>query len=150
MATSSTSNNYVPPISIPGIGTNIDVNTLVTKLIQAESKGMTLRQTQQKAFQAQLSAVGSLKSALSTVQTAMAALNNPDTFTGNKASGHDTSILTASLSNTAPAGSYQINVTQLAQAQVVSAAGQASSKTPIGGGTPTTLTFSFGNVSGGS
>lgn len=150
MATSSTSNNYIPPISVPGIGTNIDVNSLVTKLIQAESKGMTLRQTQQKAFQTQLSAVGSLKSALATFQTAMAALNNPDTFTGNKASGHDTSILTASLSNTAPAGTYQVNVTQLAQAQVLSAAGQASSKTPIGSGTPTTLTFSFGSVSGGS
>ena len=64
MATSSTSSTYVPPISIPGIGTNIDVNNLVTKLIQAESKGMALRQTQQKTLQMQLSAVGSLKSAL--------------------------------------------------------------------------------------
>lgn len=150
MATSSTSNTYVPPISIPGIGTNIDVNTLVTKLIQAESKGMTLRQTQQKAYQMQLSAVGSLKSALSTFQTAMASLNNADTFTGMKAGGHDTSILSASLSNTAPAGTYQVNVTQLAQAQVLSANGQTSAKTPIGSGTPTTLTFSFGSVSGGT
>ena len=150
MATSSTSNTYVPPISLPGIGTSIDVNGLVTKLIQAESKGMTLRQTQQKTFQTQLSAVGSIKSALSTFQTAMASLNNAGTFSGMKATGHDTSVLNASVSGSASAGTYRVNVTQLAQSQVLTAAGQASTKSPIGGGAATTLTFSFGTVSGGS
>ncbi|WP_426400216.1 flagellar filament capping protein FliD [Ralstonia sp. R-29] len=150
MATSSTSNTYVPPISLPGIGTSIDVNGLVTKLIQAESKGMTLRQTQQKTFQTQLSAVGSIKSALSTFQTAMASLNNVGTFSGMKATGHDTSVLNAAVSSSASAGTYRVNVTQLAQSQVLTASGQASAKSPIGSGAATTLTFSFGTVSGGS
>ena len=52
----ATTNTYIPPISIPGIGTSIDVNTLVTKLMQAEGKGMVVHQNQQKVFQAQLSA----------------------------------------------------------------------------------------------
>ncbi|WP_199030570.1 flagellar filament capping protein FliD [Ralstonia sp. ASV6] len=147
MATTST---YIPPISIPGIGTNIDVNNLVTKLMQAEGKGMTVHQNQQKVFQTQLSAVGSLKSALSTFQTAMANLTTADTFSGMKASGHDTSILNVNVGSTAPSGTYNIKVTQLAQAQVLSAQGQASNKTPIGSGTPTTISFSFGTVSGGT
>ena len=40
----ATTNTYIPPISIPGIGTSIDVNTLVTKLMQAEGKGMVVHQ----------------------------------------------------------------------------------------------------------
>ncbi len=152
MATTPTSNgsNYVPPISIPGIGTNIDVNNLVSKLMQVEGKAMAQRQNQQKGFQMQLSAIGSLKSALSTFQTAMSSLTGAATFSGMKAGGHDASILNASVTNAAAPGTYQINVTQLAQSQVLTAQGQASTRTPIGGGTPTTINFSFGTVSGGS
>ncbi|KHK49650.1 flagellar hook protein FliD [Ralstonia sp. A12] len=146
----ATTNTYIPPISIPGIGTNIDVNTLVTKLMQAEGKGMVVHQNQQRVFQAQLSAVGSLKSALSTFQTAMANLANADTFSGMKASGHDTSILNVNVGSTAPSGTYNVKVTQLAQAQVLSAQGQASNKVPVGSGAPTTISFSFGTVSGGT
>ncbi|WP_296225616.1 flagellar filament capping protein FliD [Ralstonia sp. UBA689] len=151
MATTPTSGNtYVPPISLPGIGTSIDVNTLVSKLMQVEGKAMTVRQNQQKTFQMQLSAVGSLKSALSTFQAAMSNLTSAASFSGMKASGYDTSILNASVGSSAPSGTYAVNVTQLAQSQVLSAQGQASTKTPIGGGTPTTISFSFGTVSGGS
>lgn len=35
--TTSSTSNYVPPISIPGIGTSIDVNSLVTSLIDRKS-----------------------------------------------------------------------------------------------------------------
>ncbi|MGM3278345.1 flagellar filament capping protein FliD [Ralstonia sp. 24A2] len=146
----ATTNTYIPPISLPGIGTNIDVNNLVTKLMQAEGKGMVVHQNQQKVFQAQLSAVGSLKSALSSFQTAMANLTNADTFSGMKASGYDTSILNVNVGSTAPSGTYNVKVTQLAQAQVLSAQGQASNKVPVGSGTPTTISFSFGTVSGGT
>jgi len=96
-SSSSTSSNYVPPISIPGIGTSIDVNTLVTSLMKVESQPLTQLQNQQTSYQTQLSAVGTLKSALSTFQSALSNLTSTSTFSGMKASGYDTSVLNASL-----------------------------------------------------
>jgi flagellar hook-associated protein 2 len=150
MATTSTSSNYVPQISIPGIGTSIDVNTLVSKLMQVEGRPLKLHQDQQKSYQTQLSAVGTLKSALSTFQTALANLVDAPAFSGMKVSGHDTSVLNATVTSAAPTGTYAVKVTQLAQSQVLSAQGQASNKVAIGSGTPTTISFAFGAVSGGT
>lgn len=147
---SSSSSSYVPPISIPGIGTSIDVNTLVTSLMKVESQPLTQLQNQQTSYQTQLSAVGTLKSALSTFQTAMSGLTSASSFSAMKASGYDTSMLSASLTGSAPAGSYAVNVTQLAQSQVLAAQGQASATTAIGSGASTTISFSFGSVSGGT
>lgn len=148
--TTSTTNSYVPPISIPGIGTSIDVNTLVSSLMKVESQPLTLLQNQQNSYQAQLSAVGSLKSALSTFQTALSNLSSPSNYSAMKASGYDATVLSATASGTAKAGSYAVNVTQLAQSQVLAAQGQTSSTAAIGGGASTTISFSFGTVSGGT
>nr|WP_311526930.1 flagellar filament capping protein FliD [uncultured Ralstonia sp.] len=148
--TTSTSSNYIPPISIPGIGTSIDVNTLVSSLMKVESQPLTLLQNRQSTYQAQLSAVGTLKSALSTFQTALSNLTSPSNFSAMKASGYDTSVLSASATATATAASYAVNVTQLAQSQVLAAQGQTSTTAAIGGGASTTISFSFGTVSGGT
>lgn len=148
--TTSTTSNYVPPISIPGIGTSIDVNTLVSSLMKVESQPLTLLQNQQSSYQTQLSAVGTLKSALSTFQTALSNLTTASNYSAMKASGYDTSVLSASVTSAAAAGSYAVNVTQLAQSQVLAAQGQTSTTTAIGSGTSTTVSFSFGTVSGGT
>lgn len=148
--TSSTTSNYVPPISIPGIGTSIDVNTLVSSLMSVESRPLTQLQTQQSSYQTQLSAVGTLKSSLSTFQTALSNLSSLSNYSSMKASGYDTSVLSASVTGSAAASSYAVNVTQLAQSQVLAAQGQTSTTTSIGSGTSTTISFSFGTVSGGS
>lgn len=148
--TTSSTSSYVPPISIPGIGTSIDVNSLVSSLMKVESLPLTQLQTQQSSYQTQLSAVGSLKSALSTFQTTLSNLSSASNYSAMKASGYDTSMLSASVTGSAPAGSYAVNVTQLAQSQVLAAQGQASTTTAIGSGASTTISFSFGTVSGGS
>ena len=148
--TSSTTSNYVPPISIPGIGTSIDVNSLVTSLMSVESQPLTQLQTQQSSYQTQLSAVGTLKSSLSTFQTALSNLTSLSNYSAMKASGYDASVLSASVSGSAPASSYAVNVTQLAQSQVLAAQGQTSTTAAIGSGSSTTISFSFGSVSGGS
>ncbi|WP_296227969.1 flagellar filament capping protein FliD [Ralstonia sp. UBA689] len=148
--TSSTSSNYVPPISIPGIGTSIDVNSLVSSLMSVESQPLAQLQNQQSSYQTQLSAVGTLKSALSTFQTTLSNLTSASGYSAMKASGYDTSVLNASVTGSAPAGSYAVNVTQLAQSQVLAAQGQTSTTAAIGSGTSTTISFSFGSVSGGT
>lgn len=134
-------------ISSLGIGSNLDLSTLLTNLETAESQPLVQLQQRQVSFTSKLSAYGQLQSALSTLQTAAKKLGDPVFFQGVKATAGTADVLSASAGATAAAGTYSINVTQLAQAQSVVAVGQASAKTAIGSGT---VTIDFGTISGGS
>ena len=134
-------------ISSLGIGSNLDLSTLLTNLETAESQPLKLLQQRQVSYTSKLSAYGQLQSALGTLQTAAKKLSDPAFFLGVKATSSATDVMSASAGNTAAAGIYNINVTQLAQAQSVVAAGQASAKTAIGTGT---ITIDFGTIAGGS
>jgi flagellar hook-associated protein 2 len=136
-------------ISSPGIGSNLDVNGIVAKLMQAESLPLTALQKKEASYQAKLSAFGTLSGALGAFQSALSSLNNQSTFQSLTATAVDSSIFTAAATPKASAGSYNVNVTQLAQAQTISSGGQSSMTATIGSGTATTLTFEFGTITGG-
>jgi flagellar hook-associated protein 2 len=57
-------------------------------------------------------------------------------------------VLSASAVYPATPGNYNVNVTQLAQAQTLSSAAQSSYNTAIGSGSATTVTINFGTTSG--
>jgi flagellar hook-associated protein 2 len=137
-------------ISAAGIGSNLDVNSIVTQLMNIERQPLTLLDTKEAGFQAQLSGYGSLRGALSAFQTAVSALSDPAKFQASSATSSDTTILTATASQATAAGSYAANVTQLAQSQSLAAAGWTSASATIGSGAATTLTFQFGTISGGT
>ena len=137
-------------ISSPGIGSNLDVNSLVAKLIQADSGPLTVLQNKQTAFQSKVTALGTLSSAVSSLQGSLSSLTSQSTFQSVSASPSDSTILTSSATNQAIAGLYNINVTQLAQSQTIASAGQVSNTAAIGGGGATTVSFQFGTISGGT
>lgn len=137
-------------ISSPGIGSNLDVNGIVAKLMAVESQPLVDLQKKEASYQAKLSAYGSLKGALSAFQSAVSSLASPSTFQTLNASSSDSSVLTGSADSTAAAGNYSISVGTLAQAQSLSSSAQTSNTNAIGTGTATTLTFQFGTISGGS
>ena len=134
-------------ISAPGIGSNLDVNNIVSQLMALERRPLQALDRKEATFQAQLSAFGTLKSALSTFQSAAAGLNDGSKFQAYKTTVGDSGIATASAANSAVPGSYALEVTQLAQAQKLVALGQASASAAIGTGT---LTFEFGTIGGGT
>ena len=102
-------------ITTPGLGSGLDINSLVTKLVEAENKPASNRLDRREAeLQARLSAFGSLKGALSSVQSAMASLNTSATFQGKTITSSDTDVMTAATTAFATAGKYDISVTQLA------------------------------------
>lgn len=136
-------------ISSPGIGSNLDVNGIVSKLMQVESQPLTSLQQKEAAYTSELSAFGTLSGALSSFQSSLAGLDASKFKTLN-ATSSDTDILTATTAKDAVKGSYKVNITQLAQAQTIATAGQASTTATIGTGAATTLTFSFGTISGGT
>ena len=137
------------PISSPGIGSNLDVNSIVSQLMAVEAQPLNTLAKKEAAYLAKVSAFGTLNGALTSFQTALEALRMPAKFQGVNATSSDTTILSGTATSKAVAGTYTVDVTKLAQAQTISTAGQATSTAPIGDGKKTTLTFQFGTISGG-
>ena len=137
-------------ISAPGIGSNLDVNSIVSQLMTIERRPRALLDTKEAGYQAQLSGYGQLRSALSTLHSAVRSLATSSRFQASTASVSDSTVLSASVSAAAASTSFAVGVSQLAQRQSLAASGQASLTAPIGSGSATTLTFEFGEISGGS
>ena len=131
-------------------GGTIDVNTIVSQLMTIEQRPLTLLDNKEAGFQGQLSAYGTLRGALSTFQSSASALGTLAKFQAFSASSSDSTILSGTASKTASAGSYNIDVSVLAQAQSIVSAGQSSATAAIGTGLQTTLTIQFGAITGGS
>jgi flagellar hook-associated protein 2 len=107
-------------ISATGIGSGIDVESLVTQLITAEGQPASNRLDSKEAkLQATLSAFGSLKSALSSFQTTVSKLNDESDFLARTTTSSNTDLFTASSTKAAVEGTYEIEVFQLAQAAKV-------------------------------
>jgi flagellar hook-associated protein 2 len=134
-------------LSSPGIGSNLDVNSIVSQLMALERRPLQALDRKEASFQSQLSAFGTLKGALSAFQGAMQSLDDVEKFQAHKATIADTSVAAVAAANNAAPGNHLLEVIKLAQSQKLVAAGQSSATSAIGTGT---LTFEFGTVTGGS
>jgi flagellar hook-associated protein 2 len=128
-------------LSSPGVGSGLDVNSIVSQLMALEQKPLTALATKEATYQAQVSAYGSLKGALSTFQSAVSALATPSKFTAVKASVADATVATVSAAPTASPGSYSVEVQALAQSQKLKSSAYSAVDAAIGTGK---LTISFG------
>lgn len=106
--------------SISGIGSGLDINTIVKALVDAERapKEAQLARLEKKAV-SKFSALGQFKSALSELQTVLKDLNKTSLFEGRTATSSDSTRLTASATKDALAGSYQLKINTLASASKV-------------------------------
>lgn len=137
-----------------GSGSGLELESLVTKLMAAESVSLTTLQTKQASYETKISAMGSLRSVLSSLQTASTGLKADtlqkatDKFAAYTASVTDTTIASATATTGAVAGKYSLEVTNLAKSQRLSSSAFASSSTVVSasGGT---LTLDLGTLSGG-
>lgn len=132
---------------ISGIGgSGLDIDSIVTKMVAAEKapKQDQLNATQTKAT-AQLTAIGSLKGAISEFQTALTTLNSPTSFQARAVTLSKSDYLTATASTSASVGSYQVAVTQLAgSSKVALASVPATSTTTASDGTKSSSPTTFG------
>jgi len=104
-------------ITSAGVGSGIDIESLVTQLVAAEGSPALNRLDKKEAtLQADLSAYGSLKSALSSFQTSVQNLNDPNDFLGRTSTSSNTEVFSATADETAVPGNYDIEVVQLAEA----------------------------------
>jgi flagellar hook-associated protein 2 len=128
-------------LSSAGIGSGLDVNGIVTSLMSIEQKPLTAVTTQKTDYQSQISAYGTLKSALSTFQTSVNALSSTSKFNAQTVTSASTSVFTATSNGSASLGDYAVTVNQLAKSQKLSLTGTANVADVVGTGT---LTISFG------
>ena len=127
---------------------NLDVNSIVSQLMTVERQPITKLNVKEAGYQAKLTAYGSVKGAVASFQSAVQSLSSASRFQAVRATSSDSTIFSASASSIAIAGNYSLEVTSLAQAQKLVAAGQTSSTAAIGDGVATTVTFDFGAISG--
>ncbi len=127
-------------------GSQIDVNSLASQLVEAERAPLDAQiQRATSKVTTQVSALGTLMGALSTFRSALSSLKTESVFGTRSATSSNEEVFTASAGTDAVAGSYDIEVVQLARAQQL-----ASDPFPGGGTTVVgtgTLTLSLGSES---
>jgi len=125
-------------IIAPGIGSGLDINDLVTRLVAAEREPTTVRLDQREAqLQARLSGLGLLGGALAELESAGELLARSGTFTGRTAVSSDESRFTATATAGAAPGTFAIEVASLARAHKLASQGFTDSASEVGSGTLT-------------
>ncbi|MEC9313364.1 MAG: flagellar filament capping protein FliD, partial [Pseudomonadota bacterium] len=127
-----------------GIGSGLDVESIVSQLVALERRPINRVQTQQAQVNAQISAYGSLKSKISEFQSAMASLGTASSFRLFQGTSSNESVFTANVGSEALAGSYSVDVQSLAERDKIAFGPFADSNTAVGSGT---LNLSVGSES---
>jgi flagellar hook-associated protein 2 len=146
---SLTSASNIGTITSPGVGSGLDVNGLVSKLMAVEQQPVTALNTQEANDQAKISAYGTLSSSVASLKTAVDALKDTTLYAKQTATSSDSTILGATANTVAKAGTYSINVVALASAQTLTSQTFPSGSTALttAGGQ---LKIEVGTYSGGS
>ena len=127
-----------------GVGSGLDIDGLVTKLVQAEGApkqaALDLKETK---LQTRLSAFGAFRSAADQLRTALAGLTDVAKFQGRKVTVGDESIFAAAASPASVPGSYAVEVVDLALAHKLQSIDFSGTSAAIGTGT---LTIAVGGT----
>ena len=131
-------------ISSMGAGSGLDLASIVTNIVTAQRQPTeNLLNFKESTLQTKLSAYGTLKSELSSFQESLAGLTTVGAFQAITASSSDTDVLTIEAEATAATGSYDVNVSSLAQANTLTSTTFTNRTDVVGTGT---LTFKFGTT----
>ncbi|HQY07165.1 MAG: flagellar filament capping protein FliD [Burkholderiales bacterium] len=131
-------------ISSAGIGSGLDVETIVTQLMAVERQPLTQMKTQATKIDSKISAYGKLQSYTSALRDAASNLTKAATWGSSTAASADSSVVSASGNTKATAGSYSVSVQQLAASQSLASSAFGSSASTLGSGT---LTLELGTWS---
>src|SRR5215475_1898841 len=105
------------PITFSGFN-SIDFNVVLNAIMQQESAPLQALQAKQNELQATDSTYGQLATKLDALRTASGDLSNSSTLNTYAATSSDPTALTVSASAGAIAGRYEVQVNELARAQV--------------------------------
>ena len=132
-------------LTATGVGSGLDIESLVTKLMQAERAPKEQRLLSKETdVTNSISGLASLKGALSDLQTSLASANSLSTFQQKNASSSQGTAVGVTASKAAPTGAYSVSVEALARSQSLAVRNVFSTTNEtVGTGT---LTFTFGTT----
>lgn len=131
-------------ISSAGIGSGLDVNSIVTQLVALEKQPLALLATKATTVQSKVSALGTIQAQFAALTDVAVKISTPAAWGARTTASSNTSIATITATATANAGTLSLDVDQLALSQSVSSAGIATGGL-VGAGT---LTLRLGSWSG--
>lgn len=134
-------------ISAAGIGSGLDVTTIISQLMTLERRPLVALQQKEAGFHAELSSLGQLRSAVSSYQSAISALTSPSSLETYTATSADTAKFTATADSNAAKGTYDIEVTNLAVAQKLGSSAFADLDTTTIGNAGDKMTLTIGTDS---
>jgi flagellar hook-associated protein 2 len=138
-----TSLNISPTITSLGVGSGLDLNSIVTSLVAIEQQPITQLQAQASVLQTEISDFGQISSLMSALESSATALRNPGLWTAQLASSSNSSAVSATAGSGAVSGNYEVTVDSLAAAQTLDSGTPYSSSTDlVGSGT---LTLQLGS-----
>ena len=122
-------------ISSPGIGSGLDINSIITQLVAVEQVPLTKLKAEGSSLQTKLSTYGKVQSGLSALRDAASALTRTDTWGQTVGTSSDASAVAVTTSATTKTGNYTLEVQRLAAAQSNATGVFASADSPVGEGT---------------
>lgn len=137
-------------ISSPGVGSGLDVNSIVSQLVAIEKQPLQPLQTKAANFQTQLSLYGVIKSQVSALGDAASALATTGGWAAYAATSSNSAAVTATASSAATSTSFGLDVTQLARAQTTASLNVAAGSTLGVAGDAGTLSIQLGDWQTGS
>ena len=142
-------------ITATGIGSGIDIDTLVSGLVDAERQPIDRRLTDDETrANALLSAFGDISTTLTALNTSVKSLSTPSAFQATSTTSSSSSLVSATSNETATPGSYVVSVTDIAKAQTLSSktftsttdvVGTGTLNITVGSGTPAAITIDSTN-----
>jgi flagellar hook-associated protein 2 len=117
-------------ISSTGVGSGLDVKSIVSQLVAIEKQPLTALQTKASTFKAQLSLYGTVKSQVATLETAATLLAGASGWNTQKAASSNATAVGVTASSSAVATTMSVEVSQLARTQ--SAASLSVASTAVG------------------
>jgi flagellar hook-associated protein 2 len=125
-------------LSSAGVGSGLDVNSIITSLMAVESQPLKLLENKATTVNTEISAVGQIQSLTSALGDKADALASSTLWNQTTAATGDSSVVTADTSSgSATPGDYAVTVAQMAQGQTVTSGVYASSDATLSAGTLT-------------
>lgn len=121
-------------ISVPGIGSNLDVNSIVSQLMALERQPVIKAQQSIRRNETRLSLFGAIQSELASLETAARALSGPNGLAAFSAKLSNPAVLAATASAQAAPGQYAIAVQSVARTQNLVSAPVSDSSAEFGRG----------------
>ena len=122
-------------VSSAGLGSGLDVNSIITQLMAIERQPLTALQTKATTIQSTVSEYGKIKSAVSTLRDLSFKLASATTWGQTVGSSSNTAAVNATTTTGSAPGNYSVEVQKLASVQTNATGVFGAASTLVGAGT---------------